>query len=1268
MSALPPDQIQNEIVFTQLLLENLDPGSDTYEDDKALYEARLGELLDRLNAPQPYTRLPQSCQNGEWVDQYNGLSNHGVLLDNGLNQTTSSASTNHSGYPTQTESSTSSVRGSASGSTLSSPLAPYPGTRKRSRTFTANHAGTEHSERKRFSANASPSVTSPSTPSSLDSLEEAERSFEQQHSNGTLFLRRGSDIAGQRALDGQRAGRRAMQDQQTAQHQAVPQTVQQTPSFGFPAPPQRQLPTRPHVPQPSSPSAFPYAAYSNNALSFTNLSPSHPSSGYFHTDSTAPNYGLTFTNQNIGLAPTIYQTGGNRNPQFGSSGYQGSLGENPAPPPPPPFPPLPPPENYIDLTEDSPAYPNGICQEISRNATQWNPPLADLPQTLHVNNIPGSFPIDPFDELDLAYTAQQTNNGPTYGQYAPITGFSRDNGPQSIGNAYQAGQGQSSNMQNFDFDAMFDDTINDEQLTALLNMPNSISTSSFTLGPLPSLSAPTDYPVSYNTGNISSQINKLEQLRDQSEPARTPEELKKLLENIRPDEDIPPEQREETPKGMNTRLMEHQKLGLTWLKKMEEGSNKGGVLADDMGLGKTVQALALILDRPSEDPMRKTTLIIAPVALMRQWEREIQSKVKDRYALSVHVYHGNGKKHDFNKLRTYDVVLTTFGTLGQEMKKKREWGVALAANPGRVPTKREKLALLGDECKWYRIIIDEAQCIKNKATLNAQAACELQSLYRFCMTGTPMMNTIDDLYSLIHFLRIRPYNDQQQFNVHFGRPLKSSNRGENTAAMKKLQVLLKAILLRRTKDSLIDGRPIITIPPKHVEKQHVIFSEDEETLYRGLETKSQITFNRYLRQGTVGRNYGNVLVLLLRLRQACCHPHLINDLSVDAATQDLSEDAMMALASQLSEDVVARLKEQEGFECPICYDGVENPTIFIPCGHNTCGECFAKITDPSRAIAAGDESSTPKCPQCREKVEPKKVTNYKHFKKVHMPEKLSDEERKEMEAVSDDGSDTDDYDSEDSEEDETLNGFIVPDELSDSDGFEPAQDVKPKIKKSKRKGKGKEKAPKKTLAQLKKESLRNRAAKTHYLRRLQRNWQTSAKIEKTMQILHEIQENDPTEKTIIFSQFTSLLDLLEVPLSNEKWSYERYDGSMKANDRADAVSDFMEKAECKVMLISLKAGNAGLNLNKASQVIILDPFWNPFVEDQAIDRAHRIMQQRRVYVHRILIENTVEDRIIALQEKKRELISTALDENAGRSISRLGERELAYLFGVRSSF
>lgn len=96
----------------------------------------------------------------------------------------------------------------------------------------------------------------------------------------------------------------------------------------------------------------------------------------------------------------------------------------------------------------------------------------------------------------------------------------------------------------------------------------------------------------------------------------------------------------------------------------------------------------------------------------------------------------------------------------------------------------------------------------------------------------------------------------------------------------------------------------------------------------------------------------------------------------------------------------------------------------------------------------------------------------------------------------------------------------------------------------------------------------------------------------------------------------------------------------------------------------MKAGNAGLNLIAASQVIILDPFWNPYVEEQAIDRAHRIGQQKPVQVHRILVPNTVEDRILALQEKKRELIEAALDEKARKSISRLGVAELGFLFDV----
>lgn len=97
------------------------------------------------------------------------------------------------------------------------------------------------------------------------------------------------------------------------------------------------------------------------------------------------------------------------------------------------------------------------------------------------------------------------------------------------------------------------------------------------------------------------------------------------------------------------------------------------------------------------------------------------------------------------------------------------------------------------------------------------------------------------------------------------------------------------------------------------------------------------------------------------------------------------------------------------------------------------------------------------------------------------------------------------------------------------------------------------------------------------------------------------------------------------------------------------------------------AGNAGLNLVAASRVIILDPFWNPYIEMQAIDRAYRIGQLKPVEVHRILVKGTVEDRILELQERKRALVDAALDEGASKELARLGPQQLAFLFGVRDN-
>lgn len=801
-----------------------------------------------------------------------------------------------------------------------------------------------------------------------------------------------------------------------------------------------------------------------------------------------------------------------------------------------------------------------------------------------------------------------------------------------------------------------------------------------------------------------------------NDPTKTSSEIKSLLENIRPDEELPPENREGTPDAMKYPLLEHQKLGLAWMKSMEEGSARGGILADDMGLGKTIQALALMVSRRSSDPRRKTTLIVAPVALMKQWEREIQQKLKPGrdHRLTTYILHGTNRQAPWEHLRTFDVVLTTFGTLANEIKRKEGIDMQKRVNPNWRPiSKTDQLPLLGDECKWYRVIIDEAQCIKNQRTKAAQGAAELQSLTRFCMTGTPMMNNVTELYSLIHFLRIKPYNVFENFNRDFSRALKSYSPDQKDRAMQKFQALLKAILLRRTKKSRIDGKPILELPPRATSQEHAVFSEDEEAVYRALETQTQLQFNRYLKAGSIGRNYSNVLVLLLRLRQACCHPHLIKDFGLSSGPINVSLADMIALAKDLSADVVTRIKEQGrlndqgALECPVCIDMAENATIFIPCGHSTCSECFARISDPSQAIVSGDAAEGRnfdiKCPNCRGKVNPSKVIDHNTFKKVHMPEEAGidgsgSEAGEETTDESDSGSDDDsdgDVDDDDDKSVGSLRDFVVEDDVISYEGgseHEVAKDTpqleaiggvkgetlsdeaKDKIStkeksqkkkdkgKKKKKGKGKKKASLKTLAQLKKESSGSSHARRKYLERLADDWETSGKIEKVIEILQATRERNEGEKTIVFSQFTSLLDLLEVPIFRNGWDYKRYDGSMTSNARNEAVIEFSDKPNCTIMLVSLKAGNAGLNLVAASQVIIFDPFWNPYIEEQAIDRAHRIGQMRPVQVHKILVPNTVEDRIVKLQEKKRSLIEGALDETASQNIGRLGERELAFLF------
>ncbi|ODV77728.1 uncharacterized protein CANTADRAFT_54768 [Suhomyces tanzawaensis NRRL Y-17324] len=728
----------------------------------------------------------------------------------------------------------------------------------------------------------------------------------------------------------------------------------------------------------------------------------------------------------------------------------------------------------------------------------------------------------------------------------------------------------------------------------------------------------------------------------QPDPDQT--DLQDLLDNIRPDEELE-EGVEQTPAELSINLMKHQRLGLTWLKRMEDLKSKGGILADDMGLGKTIQAIALILSNKPKDLDYKTTLIIAPVSLLRQWAAEIESKLKSNCALKIAIYHGGVKKSlaKFKDIESFDVLLTSYGTLSSEWKRhfkeaiasfKSEKKDSIATFMPRFEDggKSYKSPFFCKESTFHRIILDEAQNIKNKSSLASKSVTYLKGEFRLCLSGTPIQNNVDELYPILRFLKIRPYDNEFKFRLDISVPLRSNSENyddfEKGKSIKKLRALLKAILLRRVKDSLIDGKPILSLPEKHVISDYVDMNQTEKEYYTALESGIQKKAKKLLNSKTRHSATG-ILTLLLRLRQACCHWFLVEIGEIKSAQSKKSEDdlnnpkdwrKMYAQVVSLDAEIVERIKaldelsnksqeneaeitlqnDEDMLTCPICYNVLtpsESITILPRCGHMICHSCIDIFFENH---STDDENGRfAKCVECQNNVHQGDLIDYEIFRKVH-------NEGYGYGAIGD-----------------FCKKYYAPSGI-------PRNNI--------------------LIEELIAE---------------EKGFNISAKIGKAMELIQDIFTKLPDEKIIIFSQFTVLFDVIKFAFDEKGIDFLRYDGSMSLDAKNTTIKRFYQE-NVKVLLLSLKAGNTGLTLTCASHVIIMDPFWNPFVEEQAMDRAYRIGQEREVFVHRILISGTVESRIMELQERKKELVQSALDEKGMKSVSRLGQQELGFLFGLNS--
>ena len=148
---------------------------------------------------------------------------------------------------------------------------------------------------------------------------------------------------------------------------------------------------------------------------------------------------------------------------------------------------------------------------------------------------------------------------------------------------------------------------------------------------------------------------------------------------------------------------------------------------------------------------------------------------------------------------------------------------------------------------------------------------------------------------------------------------------------------------------------------------------------------------------------------------------------------------------------------------------------------------------------------------------------------------------------------------------------------------------------------------------------------------------------------------------LVFSQFLGMLALIKQKLEQENISYVYFDGSSTSSEREAAIQEFQNNHECRVFLISLKAGGIGLNLTAADYVYIVDPWWNPAVEQQAIDRTHRIGQTKNIFAYRLICKDTLEEKMLQLQERKRTLANDLVSDDSAFQ-KRLTKDDIEFLF------
>jgi SNF2 family DNA or RNA helicase len=706
------------------------------------------------------------------------------------------------------------------------------------------------------------------------------------------------------------------------------------------------------------------------------------------------------------------------------------------------------------------------------------------------------------------------------------------------------------------------------------------------------------------------------------------------------------------------KLRKYQQVGLNWLVSLQT-RRLNGILADEMGLGKTLQTISLFSYLASYKGIWGPHLVVVPTSVIVNWETELKRFCP---ALKVLCYYGPAKRRKelrtgWTKSNWYHVVITSYQLAVQDafaFKRKR----------------------------WYYMVLDEAQNIKNFQSQRWQTLINFNTQRRLLLTGTPLQNNLMELWSLLHFLMPYIFRSRKEFSYWFANPMNDMIEGsgaKNNDVVSRLHGIIRPFVLRRLK--------------KDVEKQ--MPGKFEHIVKCQLSRRQMLMYEEFMARSSTrmalqkGGNFMGMMNVLMQLRKVCNHPDLFEPRSIVTpfVLEPLSFQTASCVVSDIFtksifDEVSDRLRlpiwcgsqGEPSLDASLRHDAVESdelkayaPPLFkdLSCGVVTDRFHDANISMGMSSLLSALDARKKKrksqlklflsslnATRCRStmspyssqliryvSVEPRAIfSNACDF--LSTPSKLLELRRSQQERA------------EDVNDLVTKFVFCVP----------KAGVCRPVLATS---FDGRTLIPEQTLNTVLAEPLneysrpfRNAALRLSSFFPDKKLVQFDAgKLQTLAGLLRELKRGG--HRCLVFTQMSKMLDILEAFLNLNGHTYLRLDGSTGVDRRQRLMDRFNNDPKLFCFILSTRSGGLGINLTGADSVIFYDSDWNPAMDAQAQDRAHRIGQTRDVHIYRLVTEHTIEENILVKAQQKRNLDILVMDKGKFDAAQLTGRQESA---------